>query len=52
MFSPDLLGLGILGDILMEEAGGGVLPLLSPSLHAGASNDSSRRSSFSMEEDD
>ncbi|KAG7265161.1 hypothetical protein CRUP_007387 [Coryphaenoides rupestris] len=52
VFYPDLLELGVLGDILMEEAGGGVLPLLSPSLPPGASNDSSRRSSFSMEEDD
>ncbi|CAL8318971.1 unnamed protein product [Merluccius merluccius] len=28
VFCPDLLGLGILGDILMEEAGVGALPLL------------------------
>lgn len=52
VFSPDLLGLGVLGDILMEEAGGVALPLLSASLAAGPSEDSSRRSSFSMEDED
>lgn len=55
VFSTDLMsdvgltGLNGLGDILMEEAGGaaGADPLLS----CGASKASSRRSSFSMDED-
>lgn len=45
VFSPDLMS--DLGDILMEEVGGGADHLLS----CGASKASSRRSSFSMEED-
>ncbi|XP_026223151.1 transcription factor E3a [Anabas testudineus] len=51
VFSPDLISdveltLHGLGDILMEEGGGG-----DPLLSCGASKTSSRRSSFSMDED-
>ncbi|XP_051282664.1 transcription factor E3a isoform X2 [Dicentrarchus labrax] len=52
VFSPDLLsdvGLTELGDILMEEGGGGAMS--DPLLSCGASKTSSRRSSFSMDED-
>ncbi|XP_060914432.1 transcription factor E3a isoform X2 [Labrus mixtus] len=52
VFSPDLMsdmGLTELGDILMEEGGGGVMS--DPLLSCGASKTSSRRSSFSMDED-
>ncbi|XP_071314776.1 transcription factor E3a [Trachinotus anak] len=58
VFSPDLMSdvglteLDGLGDILMEEVGGGnggVMP--DPLLSCGASKTSSRRSSFSMDED-
>ncbi|XP_045913068.1 transcription factor E3a isoform X3 [Micropterus dolomieu] len=55
VFSPDLMSdVGLtelhgLGDILMEEGGGGVMS--DPLLSCGASKTSSRRSSFSMDED-
>uniref|UniRef100_A0A3Q3WE09 BHLH domain-containing protein n=1 Tax=Mola mola TaxID=94237 RepID=A0A3Q3WE09_MOLML len=55
VFSPDLMsdvgltGLHGLGDMLMEEAEGGVMS--DPLLSCGASKTSSRRSSFSMDED-
>lgn len=55
VFSSDLMsdmgltGLHGLGDILMEEAGGGAGA--DPLLSCGASKSSSRRSSFSMDED-
>lgn len=55
VFSPDLMSdVGLtelhgLGDILMEEGGGGVTS--DPLLSCGASKTSSRRSSFSMDED-
>lgn len=55
VFSPDLMsdvgltGLHGLDDILMEEAGGGTGS--DPLLSCGASKSSSRRSSFSMDED-
>uniref|UniRef100_A0AAY5ERH7 Transcription factor binding to IGHM enhancer 3a n=1 Tax=Electrophorus electricus TaxID=8005 RepID=A0AAY5ERH7_ELEEL len=55
MFGPALMGDMGLGDILMDDGGalspvGGADPLLS-SVSPGASKTSSRRSSFSMEED-
>ncbi|XP_030641496.1 transcription factor E3a [Chanos chanos] len=55
VFNPGLMGDMGLGDILMDEDGalspvGGADPLLS-SVSPGASKTSSRRSSFSMEED-
>ncbi|XP_056465524.1 transcription factor E3-like [Gadus chalcogrammus] len=46
VFSLDLLGLGVLEDLLMEEAGGAA-----PLPH-GASRDHGRRSRFSMEQQD
>lgn len=55
IFSPDLMSdVGLtelhgLGDILMEEGGGAVVS--DPLLSCGASKTSSRRSSFSMDED-
>ncbi|XP_076596672.1 transcription factor E3a [Chaetodon auriga] len=56
VFSPGLMSdvgglteLHSLGDILMEEGGGGVVS--DPLLSCGASKTSSRRSSFSMDED-
>ena len=52
VFSPDLMsdvGLTELHGLLMEEGGGGVMS--DPLLSCGASISSSRRSSFSMEED-
>ncbi|XP_072223371.1 transcription factor E3a [Leuresthes tenuis] len=49
VFSPDLMELHGLGGLLMEEDGGGVLS--DPLLSCGASKTSSRRSSFSMDED-
>lgn len=55
VFSPDLLSdVGLtelhgLGDILMEEGGGGGRS--DPLLSCGASKTSSRRSSFSMDDD-
>ncbi|KAF3860984.1 hypothetical protein F7725_001239 [Dissostichus mawsoni] len=52
VFSPDLMsdvGLTELHGLLMEEGGGGVMS--DPLLSCGASRSSSRRSSFSMEED-
>lgn len=55
VFSTDLMsdvgltGLNGLGDILMEEAEGGAVA--DPLLSCGASKTSSRRSSFSMDED-
>ncbi|XP_037628632.1 transcription factor E3a [Sebastes umbrosus] len=55
VFSPDLMSdvglteLHSLGDILMEERGGAVMS--DPLLSCGASKTSSRRSSFSMDED-
>lgn len=55
VFSTDLMSdvglteLNSLGDILMEEGGGGVVA--DPLLSCGASKTSSRRSSFSMDED-
>ncbi|KAK5864114.1 hypothetical protein PBY51_001081 [Eleginops maclovinus] len=52
VFSPDLMsdvGLSELHGLLMEEGGGGVMS--DPLLSCGASKSSSRRSSFSMEED-
>lgn len=55
VFSPVLMSdVGLtelhgLGDILMEEGGGGVMS--DPLLSCGASKTSSRRSSFSMDED-
>ncbi|XP_073325458.1 LOW QUALITY PROTEIN: transcription factor E3a [Pagrus major] len=57
IFSPDLSDVGLtelhgLGDILMEEGGGGGGAMVSdPLLSCGASKTSSRRSSFSMDED-
>lgn len=58
VFSPDLLSAAALtelhglGDILMEEGGGGGGGVMSdPLLSCGASKTSSRRSSFSMDED-
>ncbi|XP_029910877.1 transcription factor E3a [Myripristis murdjan] len=60
VFSPGLVGdMGLggldgLGDILMEDGGGGALSPVGgadPLLSSGASKTSSRRSSFSMEED-
>ncbi|KAI3357045.1 hypothetical protein L3Q82_003676 [Scortum barcoo] len=58
VFSPDLMSdvglteLHSLGDILMEEGGGGAGGAMSdPLLSCGASKTSSRRSSFSMDED-
>lgn len=55
VFSPSLMADMGLGDILMDDSGalspvGGADPLLS-SVSPGASKTSSRRSSFSMEED-
>ncbi|XP_035501118.1 transcription factor E3a [Scophthalmus maximus] len=55
VFHPDLMSdVGLtelqgLGDILMEEGGGGLMS--DPLLSCGASKTSSRRSSFSMDED-
>ncbi|CAL8254011.1 unnamed protein product [Lota lota] len=46
VFSLDLLGLGVLENLLMEEAGGAA------TLPHGASKDRGRRSSFSMENQD
>ena len=58
VFSPDLMSdVGLtelhgLGDILMEEGeGGGGGVMSDPLLSCGASKTSSRRSSFSMDED-
>ncbi|XP_018542993.1 transcription factor E3a [Lates calcarifer] len=58
VFSPDLMSdvglteLHVLGDILMEAEGGGGGGVMSdPLLSCGASKTSSRRSSFSMDED-
>ncbi|XP_056240720.1 transcription factor E3a isoform X2 [Seriola aureovittata] len=58
VFSPDLMSdVGLtelhgLGDILMDEGGGGEGGVMSdPLLSCGASKTSSRRSSFSMDED-
>ncbi|XP_041654546.1 transcription factor E3a [Cheilinus undulatus] len=55
VFSPDLMsdvGLTEFGDILMDEGGGGGGGVMSdPLLSCGASKASSRRSSFSMDED-
>ncbi|GLD74460.1 transcription factor E3-like protein [Lates japonicus] len=57
VFSPDLMSdVGLtelhgLGDILMEAGGGGGGVMSDPLLSCGASKTSSRRSSFSMDED-